>query len=141
MPDSESDLAPVAPLLIGPRNCEAAIGQLWRWTRRFAEQAGVPIWRLGTKTAIPAAQLMRAFEAHVAATQPAPRELTDEEREDVILARMGLERVPGAARSSGALADELLGPDWRRTQRFDAAAATQATPTAPASQLRRPRAR
>lgn len=108
MPDD--DRAPVAPLLIGPRNCEAAIGQLWRWTRRFAEQAGVPIWRLGTKTAIPAAPLMRALEAHAAAHQPPPRELTDAEHEDAFLAKLGLKRLPGTA-SSRALADELLGPD------------------------------
>jgi len=84
---AKSDPTEVIPLTIGPRNCEAAIGQNWRWARDFAVRVGVPIWRVGTKSLIPAQPLLQALEREAA--KPPPRELTEEEERDAFLARIG----------------------------------------------------
>jgi len=74
---SPRPLPPGTPHAIGPANCEFAIGAPWRWVRDFARAHGVPMWRVGAKTVIPAAPLLAALEREAARTQPV--ELDDPE--------------------------------------------------------------
>lgn len=83
---------PIAPLLIGPKNACEMIGQPWRWVRDFARQHGVAMLHVGTKTVIPARELVIALRA--AAARDPERELTDGERLAALRAKLGLERRP-----------------------------------------------
>jgi hypothetical protein len=82
----------VAPITIGPRNAVEMTGVSWRWLRDNAQRLGVPIWRLGGKSVIPAAPLLRALE-HEAAQQD-PRKLTDEQERERLRRQLGMERIP-----------------------------------------------
>jgi hypothetical protein len=55
---------PVAPITIGPKNCEQAIGAPWRWTRAKAVELGVPLLEIDGKTVIEAEALLAAFKKH-----------------------------------------------------------------------------
>jgi hypothetical protein len=82
----------IAPLTIGPANAAGMTGVSWRWLRDNAERLGVPIWRVGGKSMIPAAPLLRALEREAA--QQEPRELTDEEERQRLRSQLGMERIP-----------------------------------------------
>ena len=82
----------VAPITIGPRNAVGMTGVPWRWLRDNAARLGVPIWRVGGKSMIPATPLLRALEREAADQQP--RELTDEEERQRLRGELGMERVP-----------------------------------------------
>ena len=82
----------IAPITIGPGNAVGMTGVSWRWLRDNAERLGVPIWRVGGKSMIPAAPLLRALER--VAAQHEPRELTDEEERQRLRSQLGMERIP-----------------------------------------------
>jgi hypothetical protein len=86
----------LAPITIGPGNAVGMTGVPWRWLRDNARRLGVPIWRVGGKSMIPAAPLLRALEREAGNEQP--RELTDEEERQRLRVELGMERIP--ARSS-----------------------------------------
>ena len=86
----------LAPITIGPGNAVGMSGVPWRWLRDNARRLGVPIWRVGGKSMIPAAPLLRALEREAGNEQP--RELTDEEERQRLRVELGMERIP--ARSS-----------------------------------------
>ena len=67
-------------------------GVSWRWLRDNAGRLGVPIWRVGGKSVIPAAPLLRALEREAARQEP--RELTDEDERERLRSRLGVERIP-----------------------------------------------
>ena len=72
--------AVIAPITIGPGNAVGMTGVSWRWLRDNAGRLGVPIWRVGGKSMIPAASLLPALE-HEAARHEA-REFSDEEEHE-----------------------------------------------------------
>lgn len=82
----------IGPITIGPRNAVEMTGVSWRWLRDNAARLGVPIWRVGGKSVIPAAPLLQALEREAA--QQAPRVLTDEEERQRLRSQLGMERVP-----------------------------------------------
>src|SRR5262245_47643898 len=82
----------IAPITIGPGNAVGMTGVSWRWLRDNAGCLGVPIWRVGGKSMIPAAPLLRALELEAA--QQEPRELTDEEERQRLRSQLGMERIP-----------------------------------------------
>lgn len=82
----------VAPITIGPSNAVEMTGVSWRWLRDNAGRLGVPIWRVGGKSVIPAAPLLQALEREAA--QQEPRELTDEEERQKLRSQLGMERIP-----------------------------------------------
>ena len=82
----------VAPLTIGPANAVEMTGVPWRWLRDNAGRLGVPIWRVGGKSMIPAAPLLAALEQQAAAQEP--RELTEEEERQKLRQQLGMERIP-----------------------------------------------
>ena len=86
----------IAPITIGPANAVGMTGVSWRWLRDNAARLGVPIWRVGGKSMIPAAPLLHALEREAA--QEEPHELTDEEERQRLRAELGMERI--RARSS-----------------------------------------
>jgi hypothetical protein len=96
---------PVYPLTIGPGNAVDVCGVPWRWLRDFARGAGVPVWRVGAKTVIPAAPLA-ALER--AAEQAPARELSFEEELAARRAALGLELVPGSPPLTEEEADASL---------------------------------
>lgn len=81
----------IVPLTIGPGNAVGMTGVSWRWLRDNAERLGVPIWRVGGKSMIPAAPLLRALEREAAQE---PRELTDEQERQRLRSQLGMERIP-----------------------------------------------
>jgi hypothetical protein len=91
--------APVSPIVVGPANCEAAIGQNWRWTRDFAARAGVKIWRVSGKSVIPLEALLKAMEREgEMQVLDAPAPATEEQELNALAQRLGLVRARGAAR-------------------------------------------
>jgi hypothetical protein len=52
----------VAPLVVGPKNSEAATGWPWRWVRDTARALGVPIIGHGRKLGVRADQFLAALE-------------------------------------------------------------------------------
>ena len=82
----------IAPITIGPGNAVGMTGVPWRWLRDNAGRLGVPIWRVGGKSVIPAAPLLQALEREAA--QQEPRELTDEEERQRLRGQLGMERIP-----------------------------------------------
>ena len=82
----------VAPITIGPGNALGMTGVSWRWLRDNAKRLGVPIWRFGGKSLIPAAPLLQALERE--AGRQEPRELTDEEERQKLRRELGMERIP-----------------------------------------------
>lgn len=62
--------ADVRPLLLGPKNCEAATGLPWRWCRDTAQRLGVRLVTAGRKQAIPADQFLAALEAANETSEP-----------------------------------------------------------------------
>jgi hypothetical protein len=81
-----------APITIGPSNAVEMTGVSWRWLRDNAEQLGVPIWRLGSKSVIPADPLLKALAREAA--QHESREPTDEEEREKLRHELGMERIP-----------------------------------------------
>lgn len=77
----------VCPALIGPRNCEAFIGQPWRWVRDTARRLGVPVLTVGGKSFVRAPEMLAALERE-AASQPV--QAIDCDTEDAIAERWGL---------------------------------------------------
>ncbi|HET9933762.1 MAG TPA: hypothetical protein VFQ35_23825 [Polyangiaceae bacterium] len=59
--------AEVAPVLLGPRNCEAACGMPWRHVRDTARALGVELVHVGRKLAVPAAAFLEALAKKPAA--------------------------------------------------------------------------
>lgn len=53
----------VRPLLLGPKNCLAAIGADWRWCRDQARALGVPLVGVGRKQFVRADLFLAALEA------------------------------------------------------------------------------
>jgi len=82
----------IAPITIGPSNAVGMTGVSWRWLRDNAGRLGVPIWRVGGKSMIPAAPLLRALEREAA--QQEPHELTDDEERQRLRSQLGMERIP-----------------------------------------------
>lgn len=54
--------AAVIPLLLGPANCEAAVGLPWRFVRDHAPELGVPIIGTGRKRCVRADLFIEALE-------------------------------------------------------------------------------
>lgn len=67
---SNEGKADVRPVLIGPRNCEAATGLPWRWCRDTAQRLGVRLVTAGRKQAIPAEAFLAALEAANETSEP-----------------------------------------------------------------------
>lgn len=65
---------PVRPVLLGPKNCEAAVGAPWRWVRDQAAVLGVPLVGSGRKQFVRADLFLAALEAANETTEP-PAEL------------------------------------------------------------------
>jgi hypothetical protein len=82
----------VTPITIGPRNAVEMTGLSWRWLRDNAERLGVELWRVGGKSVIPAAPLLRALERE--ATHQEPHVLTDEQERERLRRQLGMERIP-----------------------------------------------
>lgn len=82
----------IAPITIGPGNAAQMTGVPWRWLRDHAGRLGVPIWRVGGKSMIPATPLLQALERLAAAQEP--RELTEEEERQRLRRQLGMERIP-----------------------------------------------
>jgi len=80
----------VAPIYIGPQNCEHVLGQNWRWTRDTAKRLGVPVLRVGGKPLIRVAELVPALERD-AGQEPAAA-IDDDELEQM-RATLGLVRI------------------------------------------------
>jgi hypothetical protein len=53
----------VAPLLLGPKNCEQMTGLPWRHVRDHARELGVEPVRVGRKLVVPAARFLEALES------------------------------------------------------------------------------
>lgn len=90
-PLQQADIA-VGPITIGPRNAMEMTGVPWRWLRDNAERLGVPIWRVGGKSVIPAGQLLEALARHAAPKEA--QELSDEEEREILRQQLGMKRVP-----------------------------------------------
>lgn len=54
--------AKAVPVLIGPKNCEAATGFPWRWVRDTSARLGVPFVGAGQKRAVRADLFVAALE-------------------------------------------------------------------------------
>ena len=67
---------------------------------------GVPLWRVGTKTVIPAQPLLDALKRE--AERSPPRELTEEEERDAILARIGYRMKTPSELAAGEGEDAIL---------------------------------
>jgi hypothetical protein len=52
----------VAPLILGPKNCESATGWPWRWVRDTARGLGVPFVGYGQKRGVLATTFLAALE-------------------------------------------------------------------------------
>jgi hypothetical protein len=97
-------MSSIVPFTIAPGNAREALGLPWRWCRDFARRAGVPIWHVGGKSAIPAAQLVAALE-RAAALQAPLREPTDAERLAALRAKLGIE-PPAGERTTARTKDQ-----------------------------------
>jgi len=86
------------PLTAGPSTIEALFGLKPRNAYRTAERLGVPIWHVAGKRLLPVALFLAAIEREALKNAPVepPRELTEEEEQDAILARIGVRRAGGA---------------------------------------------
>ena len=82
----------VIPITIGPRNAVEMTGVSWRWLRDSAQRLGVPIWRVGGKSVIPAGPLLQALKREAAMQEP--RVLSDEEEREQLRRLLGMERIP-----------------------------------------------
>src|SRR5687767_3007380 len=65
-PKSNSRHIAVLPQLIGPANCEAALGDNWRHAKAFAAANGVRILRIGKKAFFRADEYWAALARHAA---------------------------------------------------------------------------
>lgn len=79
----------VAPLLIGPRNCEAAIGVPWRRVRECAARHGLRPVRIGVAHAFRATELIEALEAD----DVVPEQEASADPVAALRARLGLKLV------------------------------------------------
>ncbi len=82
----------IIPITIGPRNAVEMTGVSWRWLRDSARRLGVPIWRVGGKSVIPAAPLLQALKREAAMQER--RILSDEEEREQLRCFLGMERIP-----------------------------------------------
>ena len=89
---TERSTEAVIPITIGPRNAVVMTGVSWRWLRDNARRLGVPIWRVGGKSVIPAGPLLQALKREAAVQEP--RVLSDEEEREQLRRFLGMERVP-----------------------------------------------
>lgn len=62
--------AAVIPLLLGPANCESAVGLPWRFVRDHAPELGVPIIGTGRKRCVRADLFIEALERSGAGDLP-----------------------------------------------------------------------
>ena len=84
----------IAPLAIGPRNCEQMVGHPWRWLRDHADELGVEVIKIDGKSCILAAPLLAALEMRATAAPDA--QPTDERHELAAMrARFGKVRRTG----------------------------------------------
>lgn len=60
----------VAPLAIGPANCEAMLGVSWRWLRDHAAELGLTVLRVDGKPFVDAAAAIDAIRRHGKAPPP-----------------------------------------------------------------------
>lgn len=58
----DKTIVKTAPVLLGPKNCEAATGLSWRWVRDAARELGVPFLCAKRKCAIRTEAFMAALE-------------------------------------------------------------------------------
>jgi hypothetical protein len=56
------DRSPIAPIMIGPANVEAATGLRWREALALARRLGVRVATLGDRRLIPAISLLDALD-------------------------------------------------------------------------------
>ncbi len=88
----------VMPLTVSATTIKPVFGLEPRNGYRTAKRLGVPIWHVAGKRLIPVAPFLAALEREALKNAPSepPRELTDEEERDAVLARLGLRRAEGA---------------------------------------------
>jgi hypothetical protein len=84
----------VAPLTVGPGNAVLVTGLPWRWLRDFARRSGVPVWHVGSKSAIPAQQLLAALQREAEQQGQPRRELTFDEELALGRAALGMKLRP-----------------------------------------------
>lgn len=89
-----SDATALAPIAIGERNCEAALGRPWRWVRDLARASGVPKLP-GKMPCYSAAGLMALFASEVGDDSSVADE-GEPVTSDQILARLGRKRAAGS---------------------------------------------
>lgn len=82
----------VAPLAIGPANCEAALGVNWRWLRDHAEALGLTVLRVDGKPFVEASAALEAIRRHGAPQVEAASAPEHVEDIETIRARLGLRR-------------------------------------------------
>jgi hypothetical protein len=97
-PPVELHSRPVAPLFIGPGNCEHLIGHRPRWVRKQAERLGVPVLRPAgsRKWLIDAIAFKAALEREGIAPKPseaAAAEPSDEQVHAAMRDQVGLRRA------------------------------------------------
>lgn len=84
----------VAALLLGPGNCEAALGVPWRRVRDDAIERGVRRVRVGHALLVPAAEYIASLQDE---GQPAASERVAEDPAQALRTRLGLRLVGGQA--------------------------------------------
>lgn len=91
--------AAVIPLLLGPANCESAVGFSWRFVRDHAPVLGVPIIGTGRKRCVRADLFVAALERSGAAdlpslakVEPEPVDAAEAVRRAIGVSRRGGER-------------------------------------------------
>lgn len=122
VPDHASpERATVAPVLLGPRNCEAATGLPWRHVRDHARELGIDLVRVGRKLAVPASAFLRALQV---ANDSVAEQQTPTDPAAALRERLGLhlvaandgQRITNAPISS-PFAAETASPDARLPSR------------------------
>lgn len=88
-------IASVAPLTIGPANCEAVLGVSWRWLRDHAKGLELTILRVNGKPFVEAAAALEAIRRHgVKPQSEEPPQDTAPEADELsgLCKRLGLRR-------------------------------------------------
>jgi hypothetical protein len=75
--DEKMHLVKVLPVLLGPKNTEAATGFSYRWVRDTATRLGVPFVGSGRKRAVRADLFLAALEREPTVEEPQPTKPTD----------------------------------------------------------------
>jgi hypothetical protein len=82
--------------MIGPANCEAALGVGWRWLRDHAEALGLTVLRVEGKPFVEASAALEAIRRHGAPEVEAASAEAEPETLESIRARLGMRRVGGS---------------------------------------------